>query len=170
MTDECPQAAYARNATSPAIRPEKGRSRSTHARRTIPSRPSPSSSSTQALRLCRGSNAARRRDRFRPSIVRRFVWGRTATSTQPAGRSEGNAGRSSLAWIAVVSSERRPRKSATSFPRRAAPSRLHQRVGRVVVGSTSVPIAVCLALPIIRSPSRWPGTARSSASWGRWRC
>jgi len=34
--------------------------------------------------------------------------------------------------------------------------------------STSVAIAVLLFLPISRSPSQCPGTARSSASWGRW--
>ena len=37
----------------------------------------------------------------------------------------------------------------------------------LVVRSTSVPIAE-LRSPGIRSPSQWPGTARSSASAGRW--
>src|SRR3954468_5752113 len=36
-----------------------------------------------------------------------------------------------------------------------------------VVRSTSVPIAE-LPTPTLRSPSQWPGTARSSASAGRW--
>ena len=36
-----------------------------------------------------------------------------------------------------------------------------------VVRSTSVPIADLLAAPAIRSPSQWPGTARSSTSAGR---
>ena len=38
-----------------------------------------------------------------------------------------------------------------------------------VVRSTSVPIAEFDATdPMIRSPSQWPGTARSSTSAGRW--
>ena len=37
----------------------------------------------------------------------------------------------------------------------------------LVVRSTRVPIAE-LRSPMIRSPSQWPGTARSSASAGRW--
>ena len=38
---------------------------------------------------------------------------------------------------------------------------------KFVVRSTSVPIAVWLPFPMIRSPSQCPGTARSSASAGR---
>lgn len=33
--------------------------------------------------------------------------------------------------------------------------------------STSVPMALLLAAPVMRSPSQWPGTARSSISGGR---
>ena len=33
--------------------------------------------------------------------------------------------------------------------------------------STSVPTAERLSLPMIRSPSQWPGTARSATSAGR---
>ena len=36
-----------------------------------------------------------------------------------------------------------------------------------LVRSTSVPIAE-RSSPMIRSPSQWPGTARSAASAGRW--
>lgn len=37
----------------------------------------------------------------------------------------------------------------------------------LVARSTSVPMAVLLALPQTGSPSQWPGTARSSTSAGR---
>ena len=33
--------------------------------------------------------------------------------------------------------------------------------------STSVPMALLFAAPVMRSPSQWPGTARSSTSGGR---
>ena len=48
------------------------------------------------------------------------------------------------------------------------PGRCNQIVNRVV-RSTSVPTADPVSLaPMIRSPSQWPGTARSATSAGRW--
>ena len=54
-------------------------------------------------------------------------------------------------------------------PKHAAEQSLASYSSRVkrVVRSTKVPIAE-LSRPRIRSPSQWPGTARSAASAGRW--
>ena len=48
-----------------------------------------------------------------------------------------------------------------------APGRCSRIVNRVE-RSTRVPTAEPLAVPMIRSPSQWPGTARSATSAGRW--
>ena len=47
------------------------------------------------------------------------------------------------------------------------PSGRWSSIVKRVVRSTSVPMADLLAAPVIRSPSQWPGTARSSTSAGR---
>jgi hypothetical protein len=47
------------------------------------------------------------------------------------------------------------------------PGRCNKIVNRVV-RSTRVPTAYRLCAPTIKPPSQWPGTARSSASSGRW--
>ena len=49
----------------------------------------------------------------------------------------------------------------------SCPSGRCSRIVNLVVRSTSVPIALLLRLPVIRSPSQCPGTARSSISAGR---
>ena len=48
----------------------------------------------------------------------------------------------------------------------SCPSGRCSRIVNLVVRSTSVPMALLLRLPVMRSPSQWPGTARSSISGG----
>lgn len=48
----------------------------------------------------------------------------------------------------------------------SCPSGRCGRIVNLVVRSTSVPMALLLRLPVMRSPSQWPGTARSSISGG----
>jgi hypothetical protein len=66
---------------------------------------------------------------------------------------------------AFVSAERANHAVAT-WPWPVMRGRCSSRVKRVV-RSTRVPIAE-LPRPRMRSPSQWPGTARSAASAGRW--
>ena len=47
------------------------------------------------------------------------------------------------------------------------PGRCNKIVNRVD-RSTRVPTAEAFPVPMIRSPSQWPGTARSATSAGRW--
>ena len=66
------------------------------------------------------------------------------------------AGIDAIAWVIAAAT--------------AAGSRLCGRCSsstNLVVHSTRVPIAEALPAPMIRSPSQWPGTARSAASAGR---
>ena len=48
----------------------------------------------------------------------------------------------------------------------SCPSGRCSRIVNLVVRSTSVPMALLLRLPVMRSPSQWPGTARFSISGG----
>ena len=67
--------------------------------------------------------------------------------------------------LGAVPGQRGPVLDAGSSPWPSMRGRCSSIVNRVV-RSTSVPIAE-LSSPRIRSPSQWPGTARSSASAGR---
>ena len=68
--------------------------------------------------------------------------------------------------LGAMTGECGPFFTRASWPWPAMRGRYSSRVKRVV-RSTKVPIAE-LPRPRIRSPSQWPGTARSAASAGRW--